>query len=132
MAYSMSGSSETASNIRLKTSALTQCRNRLNTVFQGPNSAGRSRQGLPVRAIHKTASRNSRPSPPVRPGSVFLPRQCGSIVSHWASVKIKRSIESSFGELESEFAIHGNPESQRALDRACDTGQEQRLIAELL
>src|SRR5208337_3829514 len=59
MAYSMSGSSETASNIRLKTSALTQCRNRLNTVFQGPNSAGRSRQGLPVRAIYKTASRNS-------------------------------------------------------------------------
>src|SRR5271157_4249316 len=110
MAYSMSGSFETASN------------NRLNTVFQGPNFAGRSRQGLPVRAIHKTASRNSRPSPPVRPGSVFLPRQCGSIVSHWASVKIKRSIESSFGELESEFAIHGNPESQRALDHVGSKG----------
>src|SRR5258706_1968205 len=92
MAYSMSGSSETASNIRLKTSALTQWRNRLKTVFQRPNCAGRSRQGAPVRAIHRTASRNNRASPPVRPGSVFFPRQCGSILIHWASVRLRRSI----------------------------------------
>jgi hypothetical protein len=54
MAYSMSGWSETASKSRLKTSALTQSRYRLRTVFQGPNCGGRSRHGLPVRAIHKT------------------------------------------------------------------------------
>jgi hypothetical protein len=35
---------------------------------------------------------NSRLFVPLRPGSVALPRQCGSILAHWASVKIKRSI----------------------------------------
>src|ERR1700741_2353120 len=65
MAYSMSGSSETASKSRLKTSALTQSRNRLNTLFQWPNDGGRSRHGLPVRAIHNTASTNRRLSSPL-------------------------------------------------------------------
>ena len=74
MAYSMSGSSETASNSRLKTSAFTQSRNRLKTVFQWPNSGGRSRHGLPVRAIHNTASTNRRLSSPLRPGSDLLPQ----------------------------------------------------------
>src|ERR1700687_5032286 len=54
MAYSMSGSSEAASKILLKTSARAQSRNRVNTEFHLPNPAGRSRQGLPVRAIHNT------------------------------------------------------------------------------
>jgi hypothetical protein len=94
MAYSMSGSSETASKSRLKTSPFTQSRNRLKTVFQGPNSAGRSRHGLPVRAIHNTASTNRRLSAPLRPGSDFFPRQCGSIFAHWASVSTYRSIPS--------------------------------------
>src|SRR3954451_12544113 len=94
MAYSMSGSSEAASNSRLNTSALTQSRYRLKTVFQWPNAAGRSRQGLPVRAIHKTASTNRRLSAPLRPGSDFFPRQCGSIFAHWASVSTNRSIAS--------------------------------------
>lgn len=31
---------------------------------------------------------------PLRPGSVDLPRQCGSIFAHWASVSTKRSIRS--------------------------------------
>ena len=123
MAYSMSGSSETAPNIRLKTSALTQWRNRLKTVFQRPNCAGRSRQGAPVRAIHKTASRNNRASAPVRPGSVFFPRQYGSIRIHWASVRLRRSIANSFAELESEIVTHGNPESQQALERGGLFGQ---------
>ena len=64
-AYSISGSSEQASKSRTKTSALTQSRYRLNTVFQRPNAAGRSRHGLPVRTIHNTASRKSRLSPPL-------------------------------------------------------------------
>src|SRR5439155_13779386 len=67
IAYSMSGSSEAASKSRLKTSALTQSRYRLKTVFQGPNSGGRSRHGLPVRAIHNTASTKRRLSSPLRP-----------------------------------------------------------------
>src|SRR6202140_3845127 len=94
MAYSMSGWSETASKRRLKTSALTQSRYRLKTVFQGPNSGGRSRHGLPVRAIHNTASTKRRLSSPLRPGSDFLPRQCGSIFAHWASLSTYRSIPS--------------------------------------
>src|SRR5438874_1867690 len=94
MAYSMSGSSEAASKSRLKTSAFTQSRYRLKTVFQGPNSGGRSRHGLPVRAIHNTASTKRRLSSPLRPGSDFFPRQCGCIFAHWASLSTYRSIPS--------------------------------------
>src|SRR5215204_2974621 len=49
MAYSRSGSSETAANNRCQTSALTQSRKRVKTLFQFPNERGRSRHGLPVR-----------------------------------------------------------------------------------
>src|SRR5207253_10632885 len=77
MAYSMSGCSEAASKSRLKTSALAQSRNRVNTLFQWPNEGGRSRHGLPVRAIHNTASTNRRLFSPLRPGSPRLPRQSG-------------------------------------------------------
>src|SRR5687767_6716341 len=94
MAYSISGSSEHASKRRMKTSALTQSRYRLKTVFQFPKKAGRSRHGLPVRTIHRIASTKRRLSPPLRPGSVGLPRQCGSIFAHWASVSTNRSIQS--------------------------------------
>ena len=92
MVYSRSGSSDTASNSRWKTSALTQSRNRLNTVFHLPKKVGRSRHGLPVRTIYSTASTKRRLSAPLRPGSVGLPRQCHSIFAHWASVKTNRSI----------------------------------------
>ena len=68
MAYSMSGSSETASNRRFHTSAFTQSRKRVYTLIQRPKARGRSRHGLPVRAIHNTASTNSRLSLPLRPG----------------------------------------------------------------
>src|SRR5277367_4600796 len=94
MVYSMSGSSETTSNSRFQISAFTQSRKRVNTLFQWPNEGGRSRQGLPVRAIHSTASTKSRLSLPLRPGSPGLPRQSGSIFAHWASVKTNRSIQS--------------------------------------
>ena len=94
MAYSMSGWSEQASKSRMKTSALTQSRYRLKTVFQFPKKGGRSRHGLPVRTIQSTASMNRRLSLPLRPGSVGLPRQCGSIFAHWASVSTNRSIRS--------------------------------------
>jgi hypothetical protein len=67
MAYSMSGWSEQASKSRMKTSALTQSRYRLKTVFQLPKKAGRSRHGLPVRTIQSTASTKRRLSPPLFP-----------------------------------------------------------------
>src|SRR5215218_1003431 len=92
IAYSMSGSSETASNNRCQTPAFTQSRKRVKTLFQFPNEGGRSRQGLPVRTIHSTASTNRRLFLPLRPGSPGLPRQRGSIFAHWASVSTKRSI----------------------------------------
>ena len=94
VASTMSGSSDKASKIRLKTSASRRSRNRRNAVHQLPNNAGKSRQGLPVRAIHNTASKSRRLFLPLRPGSVGLPRQCGSIFAHWASVSTKRSIQS--------------------------------------
>src|SRR5208283_1589820 len=94
MAYSISGSSETASNSRFQTPAFTQSRKRVYTLFQWPNVGGRSRQGLPVRAIHNTASTNSRLFLPLRPGSPGLPRHSGSIFAHRASVKTNRSIPS--------------------------------------
>src|SRR5665213_1886028 len=94
MAYSMSGSSEQASKSRSKTSAFTQSRYRLKTVFQFPKEAGRSRQGLPARTTQRIASTKRRLSLPLRPGSVGLPRQCGSIFAHWASVSTDRSIRS--------------------------------------
>jgi hypothetical protein len=92
MAYSMSGSSETAANNRCQTSALTQSRKRVKTLFQFPNERGRSRHGLPVRTIHSTASTKSRLSLPPRPGSPGWPRQRDSIFAHWASVSTKRPI----------------------------------------
>src|SRR5215475_5738566 len=94
IAYSMSGSSETASNRRFQTPAFAQSRKRVNTLFQWPNEGGKSRQGLPVRAIHSTASTNRRLSLPLRPGSPGLPRQRGSIFAHWASDNTNRSISS--------------------------------------
>src|SRR3979411_381583 len=94
MAYSMSGASEQASKSLVKTSALTQSRYRLKTLSQLPKSGGRSRHGLPVRTIQSTASTNRRLSLPLRPGSVGLPRQCGSLFPPWAFVSTNRSIQS--------------------------------------
>jgi hypothetical protein len=73
-----------------------------------PNEGVRSRQGLPVRTIHSTASRKSRPSPPVRPGSLGLPRQNGCILSHCASVSTKRSVANSFSESNHGARSRGN------------------------
>src|SRR4051794_24324549 len=114
-AYSMSGSSETASNNRCQTPAFTQSRKRVKMLFQWPNAGGRSRQGLPVRTTHKTASTNRRLFLPLRPGSPGLPRQRGCIFAHWASVKMKRSIRS----LNHSQAWMEIPESQQALARVC-------------
>ena len=53
-----------------------------------------------------------RLSLPLRPGSVGLPRQCGSIFAHWASVSTK----SFHPKLESRPSLRWNPDSQQALE----------------
>jgi hypothetical protein len=62
------------------------------TLFHAPKSGGKSRHGLPVRAIHSTASTNSRLSPAVRPGSVPLPGSKRAIRSYWSSLSISLGI----------------------------------------
>jgi hypothetical protein len=58
-----------------------------------PSSSGRSRQGVPVRAIHKAASTNSRLSQPVVcPGFRHLTRKHRLKPSHWSSRKLNRNI----------------------------------------
>src|SRR3954468_7552103 len=74
-AYSKSGSPDRHSKTRAKTPPFTQRRKRWKTLFQLPKSLGRSRQGTPVRTRHSTASRNSRLSLAVAPGSEGLPGQ---------------------------------------------------------
>ena len=89
-AYSKSGSSDTRPKRRSKTPARTQRRNRWNTLFQRPNPLGRSRQGDPVRTRHSTASRNSRLSLPVAPGSVALPGSSEATLAQTASLTTNR------------------------------------------
>ena len=95
MAYSMSGSSGEGVEQPLQDIRLYPVpKPREDACSSGRKTAGRSRHGLPVRAIHKTASTNSRLSLPLRPGSAGLPRHRGSIFAHWASVRTNRSIQS--------------------------------------
>jgi hypothetical protein len=89
---SKSASLASSSNTRCHTPLSDQRAKRLYTLFQGPKAFGRSRQGEPVRAIHKTASTNCRLSAPVRPGSLALPGSIASIRSHWSSRSIFRGI----------------------------------------
>src|SRR5690349_19873994 len=90
-AYSKSGSSDTRPKRRSKTPALTQRRKRWNTLFQLPNPLVKSRQGDPVRTRHSTASRNSRLSLPVAPGSVALPGSSEATLAQTASLTTNRS-----------------------------------------
>ncbi|CAH2605854.1 protein of unknown function (plasmid) [Rhodovastum atsumiense] len=121
-AYSKSGSPDSASKIRSNTPALAQRRKRWNTLFQLPNSDGRSRHGIPVRTRHRTASRNSRVSRPVTPGSAALPSVTGSILSHTASLMTKRSRSTAYLAPAKRSLNHaenrkGIPECQQTLGR---------------
>ena len=61
-----------------------------------PKASGRSRQGEPVRAIHRTASTNSRLSRPLRPGSPGLPDSSGAMRPHCTSlntIRIKADLQ---------------------------------------
>src|SRR4051812_39815269 len=93
-AYSKSGSSDRHAKTRSTTPPFTQRRKRWKTLFQLPKSLGRSRQGTPVRTRHSTASRNSRLSLAVAPGSEALPGSSGAIFSQTASPTMNRDLSS--------------------------------------
>src|SRR3974390_347863 len=108
--YSKSGFSTNALKTRSQTPFLAQRRKRWKTLFQLPNSCGRSRQGAPARAIQSTASTNRRLSSPCRPLSPFLPGTRCSMRSHCASVhwcRIQTALLSC--DLESHSRVGGNP-----------------------
>src|SRR6478735_5432242 len=81
------------SNSRVQVPFFDHRSNRLNTVFHGPNSAGRSRHGTPVRRHHKTASTNIRLSFPRRPGP-RLSARTAAIFAHFRSSNGSRTIDS--------------------------------------
>jgi hypothetical protein len=67
LCHSLSTSVLSAANSSAQRPRLAHRSKRLNTVFHGPNSSGRSRQGTPVRRHHTTASKNRRSLSPGRP-----------------------------------------------------------------
>src|SRR5215470_8393374 len=89
-AYSKSGSPDSTPKIFSNTPLSAQRRNRFQTEYHFPKYAGRSRQGEPVRPIHKTASRNRRLSSPERPGSPSFPGTSGAIRFHCSSFNTRR------------------------------------------
>src|SRR5918993_2507514 len=93
-AYSKSGSPDRHWKTRSNTPPFTQRRNRWKTLFHLPKSLGRSRQGTPVRTRRSTASRNSRLSLAVAPGSDALPGNSGATFSQAASPTRNRDLSS--------------------------------------
>jgi hypothetical protein len=91
-AYPKSGWSDRHAKMRSHMPPFTQRRNRWKTLFQRPNALGRSRQGAPVRTRHSTASRNSRLSLAVAPGSDALPGNSDAIFSQAASLTTNRDL----------------------------------------
>ena len=108
--YSKSGFSTNALKTRSHTPFLAHRRKRWNTLFQWPNSLGRSRHGAPARANQSTASTNRRLSRPDRPLSPFLPGTSRSMRRHCASVSSRRiKIAPLSCDLESHLHVRGNP-----------------------
>ena len=66
------------SSVASHTPCSTQRRNLFATLFQLPYSAGKSRQGAPVRRIQKTALMNRRLSCAIPPHCPRCPGKCGS------------------------------------------------------
>ena len=88
---SRSASPRSASAIRSQTPYVSQRAKRTYTECQLPNSAGKSRQGFPTRAVYSTASTKRRLSAARPPLSVGLPGSRCSIRAHCASFNIRRS-----------------------------------------
>ncbi|CUX14259.1 hypothetical protein AGR4C_Cc150055 [Agrobacterium tumefaciens str. Kerr 14] len=117
--YSKSLSSDIASKRRHQTPFWLQRLKRRKTLFQSPNTSGRSRQGEPVRTIHRTASTNMRLSRPEDPRVRSSPIMYRDIRAHWSSRRIKRSrtpMTASKDSLESHRQPLGNPKSPHFLE----------------
>ena len=111
LCHSSSRSVCNPSNSRVQVPFFDHRSNRLNTVFHGPNSMGRSRHGTPVRRHHKTASTNFRLSFPRRPGPRFSART-KAIFAHFRSSNWSRTIdfplEHTRQPMESHFSAFGH------------------------
>jgi hypothetical protein len=117
--YSRSGFSPSSVKSRCQTPFFAHRRKRRNTLFQAPNSSGRSRHGAPARTNHNTASTNKRLSEPCRPLSPFLPGINGSIRCHCPSVNARRiKIALPSCDLESHSRVEGNPPLMSTLPKA--------------
>lgn len=79
----------TASIRYWKTPCVAQIRKRSYALCQGPNSLGRSRQGLPVRNRHITALKCFRRS---GMGPTAAIGRWGSFRAHWASVRLPHAM----------------------------------------
>src|SRR5215813_7182872 len=109
-AYSKSGAPDSTLKIFSKTPLSAQRRNRFQTENHLPKYSGRSRQGEPVRAIHKTASRNRRLSSPERPGSPSFPGTSGAICPQCSSFNTRRiKADLHVFSLEADPNFRGNP-----------------------
>jgi hypothetical protein len=89
---SMSASPPSTSATRSQTPLSRQRAKRMYVLCHLPNACGRSRHGLPVRRIQRTASTKSRLSFAVQPGSLALPGNRCSMRAHWSSRSIFRFI----------------------------------------
>lgn len=87
LTVSRSGSSERACRSRSHTPRFAQRENRRKILFQFPHSPGKSRQGAPVFANHKTDSTNNRLFVPCLPGSPSFPGTSSLIRFHCSSVR---------------------------------------------
>ena len=116
IAYSRSGSPDIASNMRLKTSALTQCRNRLNTVFHLPNTSGKV---PPLAAGARDPQNRLEEKPRVSASAPRVPRFAQTMRLDPKPLRVRQHQSRlqmlPFGSLNSEPARSGNPESQLTL-----------------
>ena len=113
MAYSMSGSSETASNSRLKTSALTQSRKRVKTRVP---VAERGRQIAPGTAGAGNPQHGLDKQPVVLAAATGIARLAQTMRLHLRPLGVSQN-ESVHPKLESQPSPDENPKSQQTLGR---------------
>ena len=112
MAYSMSGSSEHASKIRAKTSAFTQSRYRLKTVFHLPMR----RQITPGTAGARDPENRLKKKPVVAAAAAGIRRLPQTMRLHLRPLGVCQYV-SIHPKLESQTSLRWNPEPQQALGR---------------
>src|SRR5829696_580705 len=90
-----------------------------------PNISGRSRQGVPTRAIQSIASRNKRLSAPDRPGSPILPNRSGATRSHWEALNQGSSSMGAPSSMSTGLSATGGVPADPAPDRRTDRALHQ-------